>query len=78
MHGIILYELTRFAEERIGADAWRDLLRSLGLHCEAFTPVHREGEQASEKNGTPRCGVLTVHMCASRAHCEATRLGVGS
>ena len=45
MHGIILYELGRFAEERMGAEGWHELLRSLGLDGATFTPVQAEPDE---------------------------------
>ena len=39
MHGIILFELGRFAGERVGAPAWDEILRRMGLQSTALPPL---------------------------------------
>lgn len=46
MHGVIAYELERFAIERIGAQGWRRVLKPLGLEGATFTPVQSQPDSA--------------------------------
>ncbi|MBV9774893.1 MAG: heme NO-binding domain-containing protein [Gemmatimonadetes bacterium] len=39
MHGIIFAELKKYVDARLGADAWRPLLREAGLGSRIYVPV---------------------------------------